>query len=76
MDENYTTFWYDDHTVFGMIISGMKFIPLFFAVSAWVWMLLCRCMIMRLMMDNPDSLCPVKELESWNRVLELTSQIP
>ena len=30
MDENLTTFWYDDHTVFGMIISGMKFILLFF----------------------------------------------
>ena len=27
MDENHTILWYDDHTVFGMIIHGMIFIP-------------------------------------------------
>ena len=59
--ENHTIFWYDDHTVFSMIIGGLKSIPFFFAVSAWVWILLCRCMMMRLMMDNPDSLCLLKE---------------
>ena len=31
--ENHTIFWYDDHTVFSMVIGGLKFIPLFFAVS-------------------------------------------
>ena len=49
MDENHTTFWYDDHTVFGMIISGMKSYCCFLlcvGVDAIVWMLLCGCMMM------------------------------
>ena len=44
MDENHTILWYDDHTIFGMIIHGMIFIP-YYGMKFIPLFLLCNALL-------------------------------